>query len=204
MTNACSGSCSCGAAAAPDAVEFLKAEHRVIERVLDAMERELALRGPTPALLWPALEFLGSFADGCHHHKEEEQLFPQLEQRGVPREGGPIGCLLSEHDTGRALMKRMRTALVRIEAGDPSARGEFREAATGYITHLRQHIAKEDNVLFAMASRMLSDSQRSALARSFYDFERSGDRPGTHDWFVRLADALHRRAFGDEPVTGRE
>lgn len=204
MTHACSGSCSCSSTAAPDAVEFLKAEHRVIERVLDAMERELALREETTALFWPALEFLSSFADGCHHHKEEAQLFPQLEQRGVPREGGPIGCLLSEHDMGRALMKRMRTALVRIEAGDDAARGEFREAATRYIAHLRQHIDKEDNVLFAMAGRLLSDSERSALARGFYDFERSGDRPGTHDWFVRLADTLHRRAFGGELVAVRD
>jgi len=195
-----SPSCTCSSTSTPDAIEFLKQEHRVIERVLDAVEQELAQRGVTPAFMWPALEFLAAFADGCHHHKEEEHLFPKLEERGVPRDGGPIGCMLSEHDTGRALMKHMRSNLVRIEAGDRSAADEFRSAATQYIEHLRQHIAKEDNALFVMAERLLSDADRSAMAGRFYDFERSGDRPGTHDWFIALADTLHRRAFGESPA----
>ncbi|MBW7906550.1 MAG: hemerythrin domain-containing protein [Phycisphaerae bacterium] len=181
----------------PDAVEFLKQEHRVIERVLDALEHELAQRGVTPAFMWPALEFLAAFADGCHHHKEEEQLFPKLEERGVSRDGGPIGCMLSEHDTGRAVMKRMRTSLVALEAGDCSAEDDFRVAAKQYIEHLRQHIAKEDSVLFALAERVLSATERAQMASRFYDFERSGDHPGTHDRFVALAKALHRRAFGE-------
>jgi len=34
-----------------DAVHFLRQEQRVIERVLDAVERELALRGVDPTFL---------------------------------------------------------------------------------------------------------------------------------------------------------
>jgi len=197
-----SPTCTCRSTSSPDAVEFLKQEHRVIERVLDALEHELAQRGVTPAFMWPALEFLVAFADGCHHHKEEEQLFPMLEQRGVPREGGPIGCMLSEHDGGRALMKSMRTSLVALEAGECGAEGDFRSAATQYIEHLRQHIAKEDNVLFVMAERVLSGTERAQMADRFYDFERCGDRRGTHDRFVALAKTLQRRAFGESRDAG--
>ncbi len=197
-----SPACSCHATHNPDAVEFLKQEHRVIETVLDALEFELAQRGVTPAFMWPALEFLGAFADGCHHHKEEKHLFPRLEECGVPHENGPIGRMLSEHDTGRALMKRMRTSLVAIEAGECSAEGDFSSAATQYIEHLRQHIAKEDNVLFVMAERVLSGTERAQMAGRFYDFERCGDRPGTHDRFVALAKSLYRRAFGESRNTG--
>ncbi|HMQ14500.1 MAG TPA: hemerythrin domain-containing protein [Phycisphaerae bacterium] len=195
MSGSCS--CTCSSTSAPDAVAFLKEEHRVIERVLNAVEHELAQRGVTTTIMWPALEFLSAFADGCHHHKEEEHLFPRLEEHGVPREGGPIGVMLSEHDTGRALMKRMRSSLVAIEAGDRSAEADFRAAANQYIAHLRQHIDKEDNVLFVMAQRVLSDSERAQMAAGFYDFERAGTRAGTHDRYVALADTLHRRAFGE-------
>jgi hemerythrin-like domain-containing protein len=195
MSSACT--CTCRTTGNPDAVEFLKEEHRVIERVLDAIEHELAQRGVTPAFMWPALEFLAAFADGCHHHKEEEHLFPALEERGVPRDGGPIGCMLSEHDAGRALMKRMRSSLVAIETGQSKAECDFRSAAARYIEHLREHIAKEDDVLFVMAQRLLSPTQRAQMARRFYDFERSGDRTGTHDRYVALAETLERRAFGE-------
>lgn len=193
--------CTCSSAEHADAVAFLKQEHRVIERVLDAVEHELATRGVTPALMWPALEFLAGFADGCHHHKEEAQLFPLLEERGVPRDGGPIGCMLSEHDVGRALMKRMRSSLVAIETGDRAAEVPFRAAAAQYIAHLRQHIVKEDDVLFVMAERLLSDPERASMAERFYDFERSAERRGTHDRFVALAETLHRRAFSAPPAT---
>jgi hemerythrin-like domain-containing protein len=197
MSGSCTGACTCSSTGVPDAVAFLKEEHRVIERVLDAMEHELSQRGVTPEIMWPALEFLAAFADGCHHHKEEERLFPRLEARGVPREGGPIGVMLSEHDAGRALMKRMRSSLVALETGERGAEAEFRSAANQYIAHLRQHIHKEDNVLFVMAQRLLSDSERAQLAAGFYDFERAGMRAGTHDRYVALADTLHRRAFDE-------
>lgn len=194
MSGSCGGKCGCGRPGIPDAVEFLKQEHRVIERVLDALEIDLQGGGPSPSIAWPALEFLAAFADGCHHHKEEEHLFPALRERGVPQEHGPIGCMLDDHETGRALMKRMRRALIGVEIGDPAAVEDFRDAAQLYIDHLRRHIDKEDHVLFAMAADLLSPAERARMADGFYDFERVGDRPGTHDRMVVLADVLHRRA----------
>jgi hemerythrin-like domain-containing protein len=177
-------------------VEFLKQEHRVIERVLDALQHELP--APIdPVFMRKTLEFLAGFADGCHHHKEEEQLFPQLESRGVPRDGGPIGCVLDEHEAGRALMREMRESLGALEAGRSGADERFRSAATRYVALLRAHIFKEDNVLFELARRVLTCAERREMAAGFYDFERSPDQPGEHDKFVALAHELHRQAFGE-------
>lgn len=79
--------------------QFLVDEHAVIVRVLDAVEA-VARRDDDPMdveFFEKAIEFFACFADKCHHAKEEDLLFPVLEQRGVPRDGGPIGCMLSEH-----------------------------------------------------------------------------------------------------------
>ena len=88
--------------------EILMDEHRVIERVLDAFERMLSLGVIDKAFTIKALDFFRQFADGCHHHKEEEQLFPAMESAGTPVEAGPIGCMLHEHELGRELVARMR------------------------------------------------------------------------------------------------
>src|SRR5665647_2426724 len=61
------------------ATEALMQEHRVIERVLDALEiaashleRERPVR---PGFFLEAADFIAGFADGCHHRKEEGVLF---------------------------------------------------------------------------------------------------------------------------------
>ncbi|MEE9601130.1 MAG: hemerythrin domain-containing protein, partial [Thermoplasmata archaeon] len=85
--------------------EALKEEHRAIERALKAMEvaaEMLDLGQEVPReLLEKILEFVRGFADRCHHHKEEGVLFPYLERKGLPRDLGPIGVMLAEHEMGR-------------------------------------------------------------------------------------------------------
>lgn len=111
--------CGCkgdGAAGGPMAV--LKQEHRVIERVLDAAERIIEEPAIDQAFFRSFVDFVRNFADGCHHHKEEDQLFPMLEQAGMLREGGPIGCMLDEHERGRALVRAIHENI------DAAAQGE--------------------------------------------------------------------------------
>lgn len=90
------------------ATEELMTEHRAIERmlaVLDAAGGRLeAGERVRPDLLREAVDFVRNFADRCHHGKEEDNLFPRLEELGVRREGGPLGVMLFEHDEGRAFI----------------------------------------------------------------------------------------------------
>ena len=73
--------------------EILSGEHRVIEQVLDCLER-IAQRCRdeavwTEASAMQALDFFRNFADRCHHGKEETHLFPAMEAKGFPRDAGP-------------------------------------------------------------------------------------------------------------------
>src|SRR6185436_17048913 len=95
--------------------DVLRSEHEVIQQVLDCLER-LAERASANArldvqLVERALEFLVTFADRCHHGKEEGILFPALIERGLPSRAGPIAVMLQEHDVGRAATAKMRAAL---------------------------------------------------------------------------------------------
>ena len=85
--------------------EVLSQEHRAIENMLGALEEQIraAPAGqPFPRRFFDeALDFFRNFADGCHHAKEENLLFPRMKERGVPENGGPIGVMLAEHEQGR-------------------------------------------------------------------------------------------------------
>lgn len=193
-------SCCCGCGPkgkAESATGILMAEHRVIERVLDAMEEKLRRCARVDRrFMTQTLDFYRSFADGCHHHKEEDELFPILESAGVPREDGPIGCMLSDHDMGRFLIRTMAEHLDAAAGGDPDSDATFRSAAAEYARMLRLHIMKEDSVLFRMFDQLVGPEEQRLMLEAFDRAERHNGDAGKHERYLRLAEALHHEAFG--------
>ncbi len=180
-----------------NATDILKNEHRAIEIVLNAMDAAAnaleAGRDVDPALLAECLDFATVFADKCHHTKEEEGLFPLLQERGVQREQGPIGAMLHEHDEGRNLLKSIRESLDSYNTGDASATESLIESMRCYVTLLRAHIFKEDQVLFEVADAALSDKDNEQLVKTFDEIESSKIGPGVHEEYHRMLDELERR-----------
>ena len=167
------------------ATETLRKEHDAILRMLDASD-EVANRlqrdeQVAPEVLGGLLEFFQLFADRCHHGKEEDLLFPLLEKKGLPRSGGPLAVMLHEHTLGRALVRQMAQATQEFAAGQPVAGRRWAEAAREYGGLLRAHIQKENNILFVMAERMLSDEEQTGLTEAFEKVEDEKMGPGTHE-----------------------
>ncbi|MBI4874843.1 MAG: hemerythrin domain-containing protein [Acidobacteria bacterium] len=151
-------------------VDQLMSEHRIIESVLTAMEQTLATMTPAkfPAEFFEdALDFFRNFADGYHHYKEEDALFPALKARGIPEEGGPIGCMLKEHVFGRSCLAGIRENLAAARGGSAEAVEAIRGCAHDYINMLRPHIVKEDTVLYRMARHVLEQPDVERLERDY-------------------------------------
>jgi hemerythrin-like domain-containing protein len=167
------------------ATQILRKEHEAILKMLDALDQtSLQLLGGAsvqPSTLEGLLEFFQLFADRCHHGKEEDLLFPLLERRGIPRERGPIGVMLSEHDQGRDLIQRMKAAAAEYEKEPHAAGKRWSEAATVYSQLLREHIMKENNILFRMAEQMLTPDEQTSLAEDFEKAEIEKMGAGTHE-----------------------
>jgi len=180
-------------------------EHRVIERVLASLEAAAARierGGPIrPGFFTDAADFIKGFADGCHHRKEEGALFPALEEAGVPREGGPIGVMLREHDEGRQLVRNMRGAAERLAAGDSKAGAEVAANARDYAALLRQHIMKEDRVLFPLADRVIQGAASDALLENFRHVEHEEAGAGIHEKYLALATSLERELQAEDGVS---
>ena len=178
------------------ATEILMDEHRVIERVLTSLETAAAQleagRPVRPGFFIQACDFIKGFADGCHHRKEEGVLFPAMIEQGLPREVGPVAMMLNEHEQGRAFTRGLRAAAERLEAGDASARSAVIANARGYAALLRQHIYKENNVLFPMADQMIPVTAQDGVAERFDHVEHEETGAGVHEKYLALADALAR------------
>lgn len=175
--------------------ETLSADHRIIERMLDALElaaRRLHKGEPVrPQVFLEAAQFIAGFADGCHHRKEEGALFPAMGAAGFPTQGGPIAVMLSEHEQGRAYTRAMRAAAEELAAGNAAMAGKVIDNAFGYVSLLRQHIMKEDNILFQMARSALGADKQQALSVEFERLERE-EGEGVRAKYLALLDSLER------------
>jgi len=156
---------------------------RILEKVSTKVE---ANERVDPTHLERIVEFLRVFADKCHHGKEEDLLFPEMEKAGVPKEGGPIGVMLAEHQQGRGFIRGMGEALDRWKKGDPEALPTYAENARSYIALLTQHISKEEKVLFPMGEKALSKKTQKELVEGFEKIEAERIGEGTHEEFHKL------------------
>ncbi len=174
--------------------QVLMNEHRIIEQVLSCLEQEASRCEIQSQLDVDSAEkmiaFLKTFADKCHHGKEEGRLFPMLEARGLPSENGPTSVMRHEHEMGRGLIAGMEEAVAKARQADPAAPTRFANSARNYSELLRAHIEKEDHCLFAMADRLLNEQDQEQLLNSFDLAEEEEMGHGTHDLYLALADGL--------------
>lgn len=180
------------------ATQVLMDEHRVIERVIAAIESAAghlqAGKTVRAGFFLEAADFIRGFADGCHHHKEEGVLFKSMLASGAPTQGGPVQVMLAEHEQGRQYTRGMREAAQKFEAGDESARRLIIQNALGYTALLRDHIRKEDRILFPMADQIIPVAIHDAVLDGFEHVEHEETGEGVHEKYLALADKLEKEA----------
>ncbi len=176
------------------ATEILMSEHRVIERVITSLEAGAARlengAAIEPAFFLDAADFIKGFADDCHHHKEEGVLFKTMVDYGMPSNSGPVGMMLMEHEQGREFTRGMRAAAQKLKDGDASARAAVIQNARGYAALLRQHIQKEDGILFPMADRIIPQPMHESVIDGFERVEHEETGEGVHEKYLALAERL--------------
>jgi hemerythrin-like domain-containing protein len=184
-------SAGCGHHHSDSATALLGDEHRIIERVLAVLQK-LTTKPVENALDdWKkALDFFSHFADKCHHFKEEQVLFPAMEEHGIPREGGPIGMMLMEHEEGRGYVRAMVAAIRLVETKNEVAKEILIEKAKAYLQLLREHIQKEDEILFRIADDVIPPDEQKALLRSFEEHEAKEIGEGVHEKYLTLVEEL--------------
>ena len=171
------------------AVDILIREHDVIQRVLHLLETAANLldhRRPVPEGFqrW-SVEFFRDFADRLHHAKEEQVLFPALLRRGgVSMESG-IARLVADHVQNRVYVAQLRE----FDLADRTQCEQFAALAHAYVEHLRDHIFREHNEIFAAAARVLTERE---LLESAAACERAEEASGTRGYPEQYVPAIRQ------------
>lgn len=150
--------------------DFLIAEHELIERAMAVLKTNLDKldSGKYDALqMQRAVDFLLEFGDKVHNQKEEGFLFPLMQERGVPIEGGPLGVMLMEHDAERRLLQHMSTQVDTLGQASPEVIEKFKREGLEYLLIRAEHIWKENDILYPMARNIMKDDDPEKMLAEF-------------------------------------
>lgn len=128
-------------------------EHDVFITQLGVIER-LTRTGADVACVVAAIRTLAAPLL-AHARNEERALFPDLAP-SLGGEGGPLAVLTAEHGVLHGQLDRL--------TGDPS-RLELERVLDAFLSLLRRHIEKEEDVLFPAAAQLIDDARLERMDR---------------------------------------
>jgi hemerythrin-like domain-containing protein len=120
-------------------------------------------------------------------------------ERGFPRESGPLAVMLHEHELGRTHVRGLAEIATGSGALGPRDAGLLLDHAAAFVPLLRQHILKEDRILYPMALQFLSAPELDAMDSEFEAFEAEMHADGSYDRLRGLVDRLTAR-FRPDPT----
>jgi hemerythrin-like domain-containing protein len=174
------------------ATRNLEDDHVNILRLIDVMEIMVQVDEPNVVHLEEVVDLIRNYADGLHHAKEESLLFPLMAERGFSMLQGPIAVMLQDHTDGRNYVKGIAENIQLLKEGDLSALNLVYHNMLGYADLLRNHIAKENSVLFRMADNALTPSDHQSLIEQFAQIEGQSDTSTLKTGFVtRIEKLIH-------------
>lgn len=155
-------------------IDILREEHVIILEFINHLstaEQKIGLKKNPPVEFFEkALNFCRNFADQYHHYKEEYHLFGLFAQKKsiVDVE---IYLLKSQHERCRNLINQMATALDGYSNNPDFAISTIREILVIYIEIMYSHIDIEENVVFPVVEKELTEENTQILIEEFKRFE---------------------------------
>lgn len=154
----------------------LMIEHRLIERMIMLLDRHVRTV-PSPTLIDLSLiengvDFLCSYADRCHHGKEEDYLFLALSKKALSVEFKAIlEQLIEEHAAARAAVKSLAEARARALQGDASGYQEITAIIAKLMVLYPAHIEKEDKHFFVPVMEYFTQEEQEVMLQQFAEFD---------------------------------
>lgn len=179
----------------------LMIEHRLIERLLTLMARECKrikdnvevdpdFAFVDPVFIDTAVDFIRTYADRCHHGKEEDILFKALGAKDLaPEHRQAMEELTREHTWAREIT----AGLVRAKEGylleKPGALSDLTEHLEKLVEFYPRHIDKEDKHFFVPCMAYFSEAEQADLLARMHEF----DRHLIHEKYRGVVEAIEQR-----------
>ena len=158
-------------AARDAALEQLRNEHRMLARVIEALETLTAeMAEATTALdftlLSAILYYVDAVPERLHHPKEDQYLFAALRIR-APEQAPLLDRLEREHQHAPQIIGELERALVHWQGGAPRGLEEFALALGNFCEFHWAHMRAEESAVLPIAEQTLIESDWARIAEAF-------------------------------------
>ena len=155
----------------------LMIEHRLIERMIDVMKEQLVFiekeKKVDPEWIETAVDFIRTYADRCHHGKEEDILFRDLGGKKLAEEHKrTMEELVEEHRWGRKVTARLVEANARYVHGNKEALSPITDCIRSLVEFYPRHIEKEDRHFFIPSMDYFTAHEQDDMFEAFAEFDR--------------------------------
>jgi hemerythrin-like domain-containing protein len=179
-------------------VDLLVSEHRTIERMIKPIKKEIARIDATGKVnaefIDIAVDFIRTYADHCHHGKEEGILFRELAKKKLSEEHATtMKELIQEHVYARTTTRNLEKAKDSYVGGNPEAIKNVCEFLNDLAAFYPKHIEKEDKRFFYPTMEYFTLQEQEAMLKEFLEF----DQKLIHEKYAKTADEMERMTSED-------
>lgn len=168
--------------------QILSGEHKNILKVISALEKECGAlklnKEINKDFFKNAIDFIRNYSDKFHHAKEEDILFVEFCKEAHKAHCNPVDQMLHEHKLGREFVKNMEEGLNR---NDPKA---IVENGLQYAGLLKDHIFKEDTILYPMIDEVLDEKTQQSIMERAENVEQDKFKKEFMDKYLEFANNL--------------
>ena len=156
----------------------LMIEHRLIERVINQMRKELEIINSAHSVqlikIHQIIDFINNYADKCHHGKEEDILFRELDGKELSAEHRKIiNELIQDHIFGRDILGKLINAARDYEKGYPGAFEMIVDCLKKLTDFYPKHILKEDKSFFLPCMEYFTGFEKEEMLGKFNEFDKA-------------------------------
>ena len=172
----------------------LMIEHRLIERMVKLMAEELPnmeeKRGANIGFLSEAIDFIRTYADRCHHGKEEDILFRDLAPKPLsPEHKKVMNELVEEHISARKIVSRLADAKDRYSRTQKDGFQEIITCLKELVKFYPSHIEKEDRHFFLPSMKYFTQKEKDDMLQEFWAF----DKNLIHEKYRKMVEGYERK-----------
>ncbi len=173
-------------------ITILMNDHSIIEKALVILERQLQKKKKNWSTIQTLIDILWDYGEMCHNMKEEKIYFPLLLQRGMP-EQGPVAVMLQEHQSERTYLEKFKSFLSRTDKTLDEI-NDFISEFQDYANLTKDHIWKENDILYPMGRRFIQPEDVPYLVNEFKRLERESLGEGAYTRYKTLVDAMEKES----------
>ncbi len=156
---------------------LLLTEHRVIERMIPLLKKEMARIEQQdridPFFLDRAVDFIRVYVDRTHHGKEENILFREVGKKNLSAvDKRLMDELIEEHQFARDAVAGLVKAKREFLSGQDEAIDVIMNKLNDLVNLYPEHIAKEDKVFFPASMEYLDEAEQENMLEEFREFDR--------------------------------